>query len=193
VCCLRVLPPCHWLTSTSSRNTKEYAAVNLDRLQHWIDQGRLVSTPGQPITARELLLSGCVHDVKDGIKILGDVCMFLTFARLAGQAFYRERNSFEARSMWSLPVRPNLRSQQSNVWGVPSIANTITPSPFEIALMVGPIGWPPHRPGEKILVRFRFTLSDCLLICLQSGIPIGVTGVTFHYRPSSGCHSLMIG
>jgi len=25
-----------------------------------------------PITARELLLSGCVHDVHDGIKILGD-------------------------------------------------------------------------------------------------------------------------
>jgi len=50
----------------------EYAAVNVERLQHWVDQGRLVSTPEQPITARELLLSGCVHNVKDGIKILGD-------------------------------------------------------------------------------------------------------------------------
>ncbi|KAG6845035.1 hypothetical protein H0H87_001372 [Tephrocybe sp. NHM501043] len=49
-----------------------YAPVNLDRIQHWIDQGRLTSSPESPITARELLLSGCVHDVHDGIKILGD-------------------------------------------------------------------------------------------------------------------------
>ena len=50
-----------------------YAPVNLDKIQHWIDQGRLVSSPEKPITARELLLSGCVHDVHDGIKILGNV------------------------------------------------------------------------------------------------------------------------
>ena len=70
-----------------SRNTKEYAAVNIDRLQHWVDQGRLVSTPEQPITARELLLSGCVHDVKDGIKILGDVCLFLVCTNSIAQPF----------------------------------------------------------------------------------------------------------
>ena len=62
----------------------EYAPVNLDRLQHWVDQGRLVSTPEQPITARELLLSGCVHDVKGGIKILSDVRVFLASANLFG-------------------------------------------------------------------------------------------------------------
>ena len=55
------------------RNTKVYAPINLDRIQHWIDQGRLQSTPENPITARELLLSGCIHDVHDGIKLLGDV------------------------------------------------------------------------------------------------------------------------
>jgi large subunit ribosomal protein L15 len=66
------------------RNGVEYAPVNLDRLQHWVDQGRLVSTPEQPITARELLLSGCVHDVKGGIKILGDVCIFLASANPFG-------------------------------------------------------------------------------------------------------------
>lgn len=68
----------------SPRNRKEYAAVNLDRLQHWVDQGRLVSTPEQPITARELLLSGCVHDVKDGIKVLGDVRTLLGISNPAG-------------------------------------------------------------------------------------------------------------
>ncbi|KAF8919504.1 ribosomal protein L18e/L15P [Mucidula mucida] len=53
-------------------NTKTWAAVNLDRLQFWIDQGRITSSPEQPITARELLLSGCIHDAHDGIKLLGD-------------------------------------------------------------------------------------------------------------------------
>jgi len=53
-------------------NAKTYAPINLDRIQYWIDQGKLVSTPEQPITAKELLLSGCVHDVHDGIKLLGD-------------------------------------------------------------------------------------------------------------------------
>ncbi|KIY45139.1 ribosomal protein L15 [Fistulina hepatica ATCC 64428] len=53
-------------------NAKTWAPVNLDRIQHWIDIGRLTSSPEHPITARELLLSGCVHDVHDGIKVLGD-------------------------------------------------------------------------------------------------------------------------
>jgi len=52
---------------------KTYAPVNLDRIQHWIDQGRLKCSPDEPITAKELLLSGCIHQVHDGVKILGDV------------------------------------------------------------------------------------------------------------------------
>ncbi|KAG6891156.1 hypothetical protein C0992_010144 [Termitomyces sp. T32_za158] len=55
-----------------NQNAKTWAPVNLDRIQHWVDQGRLKSSPEHPITARELLLSGCIHDVHDGIKILGD-------------------------------------------------------------------------------------------------------------------------
>lgn len=63
-----------WLEFTLCyRNAKTYAPINLDRIQHWIDQGRLQSTPENPITARELLLSGCIHDVHDGVKLLGDV------------------------------------------------------------------------------------------------------------------------
>ncbi|EPQ58721.1 hypothetical protein GLOTRDRAFT_126750 [Gloeophyllum trabeum ATCC 11539] len=56
----------------TNQNEKVYAPVNLDRIQHWIDTGRLTSSPTQPITARELLLSGCIHNVHDGIKLLGD-------------------------------------------------------------------------------------------------------------------------
>ena len=54
---------------------KDYVPLNLDRIQHWIDQGRLSSSPENPITARELLHSKCVHDVKAGIKLLASVCI----------------------------------------------------------------------------------------------------------------------
>lgn len=60
------------------RNTRTWAPVNLDRLQAWINQGRLISSPKRPITARQLLLSGCVHNAHDGIKVLGDGASYLT-------------------------------------------------------------------------------------------------------------------
>ncbi|CAE6520996.1 unnamed protein product [Rhizoctonia solani] len=56
---------------------KTWAPVNLERIQSWIDQGRLTSSPTHPITARELLLSRCIHDVHDGVKLLGDGAEFL--------------------------------------------------------------------------------------------------------------------
>ncbi|USW53494.1 Putative ribosomal protein L15 [Septoria linicola] len=42
--------------------------VNLNRIQDWINQGRL--DPTQPITLKELNESRCVHGVKDGVKLL---------------------------------------------------------------------------------------------------------------------------
>jgi len=42
--------------------------VNLDKLQLWIDNGRI--DPTQKITPRELIKSGLVSSIKDGIKIL---------------------------------------------------------------------------------------------------------------------------
>ncbi|KAI5290847.1 YmL10 [Ascosphaera acerosa] len=47
----------------------DMATVNLDRLQQWIDMGRI--NPTKPITVRELLHSRCIHNVKDGVKLLG--------------------------------------------------------------------------------------------------------------------------
>lgn len=38
-------------------------------MQDWIERGRLDTT--QPITARELLESGCIHSFGDGVKLLG--------------------------------------------------------------------------------------------------------------------------
>jgi len=52
---------------------KTFAPINLDRIAHWIEQGRLTSSPEKPITARELVLSGCIHNAHDGVKLLGDV------------------------------------------------------------------------------------------------------------------------
>jgi large subunit ribosomal protein L15 len=46
------------------------AAVNLDRIQYWIDQGRL--SPNAPITLKELYHSGCISKPIDGVKILGE-------------------------------------------------------------------------------------------------------------------------
>ena len=45
------------------------APVNLERIQDWIDQGRI--DPTRPITVRELTQSRCIHQHKDGVKVLG--------------------------------------------------------------------------------------------------------------------------
>jgi len=42
--------------------------INLDRIQSWIDQGRL--DPAKPITLKELVESRCIHGIKDGVKLL---------------------------------------------------------------------------------------------------------------------------
>lgn len=42
--------------------------INLNRIQSWIDQGRL--DPTKPITVKELAESRCLHGVKDGVKLL---------------------------------------------------------------------------------------------------------------------------
>jgi large subunit ribosomal protein L15 len=42
--------------------------INLDRIQSWIDQGRL--DPTKPITLKELVESRCLHGIKDGVKLL---------------------------------------------------------------------------------------------------------------------------
>lgn len=42
--------------------------INLNRIQSWIDQGRL--DPTRPITLKELVESRCLHGIKDGVKLL---------------------------------------------------------------------------------------------------------------------------
>ncbi|KAL8946704.1 MAG: hypothetical protein Q9222_006938 [Ikaeria aurantiellina] len=42
--------------------------LNLEKIQSWVDQGRL--DPTKPITIKELAKSRCVANVKDGVKLL---------------------------------------------------------------------------------------------------------------------------
>ena len=51
-----------------ARFAEDLVPVNLDRLQSWIDQGRI--DPGRPITVKELADSRCATNIKDGIKLL---------------------------------------------------------------------------------------------------------------------------
>ena len=42
--------------------------VNLDRLQSWVEQGRI--DPTRPITVKELAQSRCATNIRDGVKLL---------------------------------------------------------------------------------------------------------------------------
>ncbi|EJD53400.1 ribosomal protein L15 [Auricularia subglabra TFB-10046 SS5] len=56
-----------------NRNERTYAPLNLDRLQYWIDTGRLPpSTRENPLTVHHFVRSNCLHDAHDGVKILAD-------------------------------------------------------------------------------------------------------------------------
>lgn len=57
--------------TSPSRFSVEMTNVNLDRLQSWIDQGRI--DPSQPITIREMKRSRLTHRIKDGVKLLARV------------------------------------------------------------------------------------------------------------------------
>ncbi len=51
-----------------------YKPLNLDRLQHWIDMGRL--DPSRVITLKDLHASGIiVGRIRDGVKLLGNVIL----------------------------------------------------------------------------------------------------------------------
>lgn len=51
-------------------HAQTFVPLNVDRLQYWIDQGRL--NPLEPITIKELYESRCIHCIRDGVKLLGD-------------------------------------------------------------------------------------------------------------------------
>ena len=59
----------HLLTMTNLFSfAVDMKPLNLDKIQDWVDQGRL--DPSKPITIKELKRSRCVSNVKDGVKLL---------------------------------------------------------------------------------------------------------------------------
>ncbi|KAF2863166.1 ribosomal protein L15 [Piedraia hortae CBS 480.64] len=49
--------------------SSKFSKVNLDKIQYWIDKGRL--DPSKVITVRELVKSRCIHGIqRDGVKLL---------------------------------------------------------------------------------------------------------------------------
>jgi len=57
---------------TNARQARRYSIVNLDKIQLWIDTGRL--DPTRPITIAELIGSGCAGKMRRaqiGVKVLG--------------------------------------------------------------------------------------------------------------------------
>jgi len=74
--------------------TVKMSPINLDRIQAWIDQGRLDAS--KPITIKELAKSRCLHGVKrHGVKLLASNCEQLTtpihivVSRASGKAIAR--------------------------------------------------------------------------------------------------------
>ncbi len=53
-----------WVCSFS----EDFVPLNLDRLQSWVDQGRI--DPLRPITIKELGQSRCVCNITEGVKLL---------------------------------------------------------------------------------------------------------------------------
>lgn len=61
-----------WLMNDAHRFKVEMSPINLDRIQEWINQGRL--NPDEPITMKELKKTRCLHGVKrHGVKLLSRV------------------------------------------------------------------------------------------------------------------------
>ncbi|KAI9323124.1 ribosomal protein L18e/L15P [Dichotomocladium elegans] len=48
---------------------KNFQEVNLDRLQHWVQSGRIDAS--KTITMKDLLDTRCIHKIEDGVKLLG--------------------------------------------------------------------------------------------------------------------------
>ncbi|KAI4724347.1 ribosomal protein L15 [Aureobasidium sp. EXF-10728] len=58
----------HGVRGFENQHSIEMTPLNINRLQAWIDAGRL--NPNEPITLKELAKSRCIHGIKDGVKLL---------------------------------------------------------------------------------------------------------------------------
>ncbi|KAK1144001.1 YmL10 [Aspergillus melleus] len=81
----------------------DLATVNLERIQQWIDQGRI--DPARPITIRELAQSRCIHQPKEGVKVLSSGTITPeTESTTASSANTNTPNPTSTSSSFSAPV-----------------------------------------------------------------------------------------
>ena len=119
--------------------------VNLDRIQSWIDQGRL--DPSKTITMKELNDSRCLHGVKDGVKLLArgaqelrtPINIVISRASTAAiSAIEAAGGSVTTRYYTPFSIRRVLRGQSDPVVSLGSLSTNPKPSdqskPFQYRL-----------------------------------------------------------
>lgn len=153
---------------------QQMTPLNLDRLQHWIDRGLI--DPSKPITMKELFETRCVHGIKDGVKLLGDVSFGLTLALSTSAdlllSIYRAlRTSLHQTSTLPSPKPPNQQSKPSSGSTAPSSSATRTVSPsahsstptLSIAeTSIFPARLIPSRGGICFTIRMRRSIVGTL-------------------------------
>ncbi|KAI9703119.1 MAG: YmL10 [Candelina mexicana] len=118
----------------------EMSPVNLDRIQSWIDQGRL--DPNKTITMKELNDSRCLHGVKDGVKLLArgaeqlksPMNIIVSRASTAAiKAIEDAGGKVTTRFYTPFSIRRVLRGESNPAIDTPSNFNTVTDhaSPFQ--------------------------------------------------------------
>jgi large subunit ribosomal protein L15 len=114
--------------------------VNLDRIQSWIDQGRL--DPSKPITMKELHKSRCIHGVKrHGVKLLARVCLSHTCnaPHCPANAHGRTPSSSLRPSTLSSRAPPPKPSRVSSPSAAPSPRASTRPPPSSVSCVATPI------------------------------------------------------
>ncbi|KAI9716257.1 MAG: hypothetical protein M1812_005482 [Candelaria pacifica] len=121
----------------------DMSPVNLDRLQSWIDQGRL--DPNKTITMKELNESRCIHGVKDGVKLLArgaeqlKTPMNIIVSRASAAAIKAIEDAggkVTTRFYTPFSIRRVLRGQSNPAIDSPSNFTTVTDqaSPFQFRM-----------------------------------------------------------
>lgn len=54
-------------------SAKEYQEVNLEKIQEYVEKGKLVPANDKMLNMRDLVLAGIINNPKDGVKLLAKV------------------------------------------------------------------------------------------------------------------------
>lgn len=137
-----------------SRFGRVYRPLGLERVQHWIDMGRL--DPSKPITLKELQDSGVVGKIKQGIALVGTVRFppeAATVCLLTCDFSLRGMNSvLQNASKLTTPINIEVsRASQSAIAAVESVGGSVTSvyhSPLALRALLKPhkFAVPPKAP-----------------------------------------------